>query len=317
MVCPDDSPPPGGWMHVCSKYRVWNETGSRRSFMITGQLCITDVADVSLANMSNGSEITTFPSTTLDATEVIYKYLQRSSCGTLVDQATYNDAIIADLNADCCVTYTDYGPPYFSTLVDRTCPAGIIDNDGDGYTTPADCNDSDTAVHPGAAEAICNGIDNDCDGNTDEDYVVNSNCGVGICQENNTPSSCVGGVETACAPGSPTQTPEATCTDSIDNDCDGLTDALDQNCFCYAGGVNVRNSTGANKNYFKNAGACQSWSTGSNVNVGTTDTISVLSTSCVSAIRCTVDYPYLHQFDSDLDCQIHMTSNNPCTFIDE
>jgi nitrous oxidase accessory protein NosD len=42
-----------------------------------------------------------------------------------------------------------------------------IDNDGDGVFSDHDCDDSDPDVYPGAAE-ICNGVDDNCDGQIDE-----------------------------------------------------------------------------------------------------------------------------------------------------
>ena len=41
------------------------------------------------------------------------------------------------------------------------------DADGDGFTSVDDCDDGDAAINPGAEEA-CDGVDNNCDGVTDE-----------------------------------------------------------------------------------------------------------------------------------------------------
>ena len=54
--------------------------------------------------------------------------------------------------------------------VDEGCPAVALetDDDGDGFTeNDDDCNDSNYYVHPHAIES-CDGINNDCDGQTDE-----------------------------------------------------------------------------------------------------------------------------------------------------
>jgi len=45
-------------------------------------------------------------------------------------------------------------------------PKGVADADGDGFSRPVDCDDSDASVHPLAEEAL-DGEDNDCDGLVD------------------------------------------------------------------------------------------------------------------------------------------------------
>jgi hypothetical protein len=74
-----------------------------------------------------------------------------------------------------------------------------------------------------AMDMTCDGLDGDCDGAVDEDWTADT-CGFGVCQADEVCNG-VGGV--SCTPGSPTETPEATCNDGLDNDCDGLTDSDD------------------------------------------------------------------------------------------
>jgi hypothetical protein len=50
-------------------------------------------------------------------------------------------------------------------------PDSIPDQDGDGFVSADDCDDTEAAAHPGADER-CDGIDNDCDGQIDEDDAI-------------------------------------------------------------------------------------------------------------------------------------------------
>jgi hypothetical protein len=128
-----------------------------------------------------------------------------------------------------------------TTPVDYYC-----DNDGDGYidssldgsctgtgcepsgcqTTPGnDCNDNNSSINPGANDFDCNGVDDNCDGTPDNNYVTEIvSCGTGVCTSIGQ-ITCQSGTEiNTCTPGTPDEYTESTCDDGLDNDCDGQTD---------------------------------------------------------------------------------------------
>ncbi len=80
---------------------------------------------------------------------------------------------------------------------------------------------------------VCNALDDDCDGGTDEGYVVVRECGQGVCRLGARPSRCDRGVERPCEPGQPTG--DDTDCDGADDDCDGATDEAWQSVGCGVG----------------------------------------------------------------------------------
>jgi hypothetical protein len=80
------------------------------------------------------------------------------------------------------------------------------------------------------ADEICDGLDNDCDGSTDEGQPQIA-CGVGECRRQ--VASCVGGVPQSCVAGAAAA---ETC-DGLDNDCDGVSDDYRVSCYTGAAGT--------------------------------------------------------------------------------
>ncbi len=97
------------------------------------------------------------------------------------------------------------------------------DADGDGVDAPADCDDFDATVFPGAPDMVCDGVDNDCNGTADDGFMSTATtCGVGAC-EGTGMTTCMAGVEgDTCVAGAPAPD-DATC-DGVDDDCDGMAD---------------------------------------------------------------------------------------------
>lgn len=93
------------------------------------------------------------------------------------------------------------------------------DADGDGYNDAScggnDCDDNDASINPGAAE-VCDGIDNNCDGQVDEGFTDTDNDGLADCIDpDDDNDGCLDGDDANPL------------TASGDSDCDGVADDCD------------------------------------------------------------------------------------------
>ena len=81
------------------------------------------------------------------------------------DVGWYN-SIAVDSNNKAHMSYYDgtYGDLKYATNA-----SSVADNDGDGYFADVDCDDGNPAINPGAVE-IFNGVDDNCNGETDEGF---------------------------------------------------------------------------------------------------------------------------------------------------
>ena len=73
-------------------------------------------------------------------------------------------------------------------------------------------------------DSLCNGIDDDCDESTDEDFeTYETDCGIGLCAAKGLQLCLNGALSDSCVPSQPTNE----ICDGFDNDCDGYVDADD------------------------------------------------------------------------------------------
>jgi len=85
------------------------------------------------------------------------------------DVTTQNDVCGASMCVGTPIICDDGNPDTVDSLDMLTgeCIFTLIDNDGDGFGPSVDCDDNNPVVNPNAIEVVGDGIDNNCDGITD------------------------------------------------------------------------------------------------------------------------------------------------------
>ncbi len=198
------------------------------------------------------------------------------------------------------------------------------DNDGDGYGIDAgsqtaceapegfasetgDCNDNEALSYPGAEE-ICDGIDNDCDGDVDlnatdgAEYFADLD-GDGFGDPNNAMNACEQPSDyvtdnTDCNDASASANPgELEICDEIDNDCDGDIDDADSNVISASGTDWYPDLDGD----------------------GQGDSTATSTESCAAPVDSTTGYVYADNNDdcNDMDLSIYSGATETCNNIDD
>jgi hypothetical protein len=140
----------------------------------------------------------------------------------LEKSAAADDQTCDGVDDDCNgATDEDYPNPASS------CGTGACANTGTKTCVLGNVNDSCLEKSAAADDQTCDGVDDDCNGATDEDYPnPPSTCGVGPCANTGTKTCVNGNVQDGCVALDPPENPEQSC-DNVDNDCDGKTDGAD------------------------------------------------------------------------------------------
>ncbi len=146
----------------------------------------------------------------------------QSLAGNLDEIAVYDYAMTEEEVAQRYELFDEDGDGILDDHDD--CPGydDNVDVDNDGIADGCDCDDNNPDKYPGNLE-VCDGIDNDCDDQTDEDYTATPTaCGIGACASTG---------ELTCQNGSEVDTcqeetaaPDDSACDGIDNNCDGQID---------------------------------------------------------------------------------------------
>jgi hypothetical protein len=104
------------------------------------------------------------------------------------------------------------------------CGLGACAAEGERACVDGAVTNTCTPGAPGEGDATCDGIDDDCDGATDEDYTPrDTTCGEGVCAAEGRTACREGAEVDLCAPGEPFSERDTVC-DGVDEDCSGEAD---------------------------------------------------------------------------------------------
>ena len=118
----------------------------------------------------------------------------------------------------------DFPRKGMSCTVDR----GACENTG-VYVCAPDKEGTACSANPGSPSAeTCNGVDDDCDGQIDEQLTRSCGKTEGVCV--NSEEQCTSGAWGSCMRPADWESTESTCNDGKDNDCDGDSDIADSDC---------------------------------------------------------------------------------------
>jgi glucose/arabinose dehydrogenase len=155
--------------------------------------------------------------------------------------ATYSLCLSSDISCDGVDDDCDGTPDDDYVSVETSCGIGGCSNTGATSCVNGEVEDSCTPGNPAPDDSSCNGVDDNCNGANDEDYIsVPTACGVGACVSSGATSCVNGNVQDSCTPGSPSPD-DATCN-GVDDDCNGTNDedyvSVVTNCGIGACGAN-------------------------------------------------------------------------------
>jgi alpha-tubulin suppressor-like RCC1 family protein len=107
--------------------------------------------------------------------------------------------------------------------VATSCGVGGCARNGMSSCVSGSVRSNCSPATPAANDAVCNNVDDDCNGQVDEDFVATAtSCGLGACARTGTTSCAGGSVQSSCVAGTPASS-DATCN-NVDEDCNGQKD---------------------------------------------------------------------------------------------